>query len=136
VVFISEFLIGFPSIIWLSIVLTSLVMGAWITHCNLKTEFRDGRQRSKPKFYFVFRIQVSSPRFFVVKLSISTSCWMTQYERESYGGSTLWERKAWGRLFLCHSDWIEILEHMVHYPCATYALINIVKVPGRILTLQ
>ena len=28
---------------------------------------------------------------------------------------------------LCHSDWIEILGHMIHYPCAIYALIYILQ---------
>ena len=32
-----------------------------------------------------------------------------------------------GRLFYAIL-WIEILEHMVHYPCAIYALIDIAKV--------
>ena len=28
---------------------------------------------------------------------------------------------------LCHSDWIEILGYMVHYPSAIYALIHILQ---------
>ena len=135
-VFISEFLIGFPSIIWLSIVLTSLVMYTWITRCTLKTEFRDGRQRSKPKFYFVFRIQVSSPRFFLVKLSISTSYWVIQYERESYGGY-LMIKKYMREIVLCHSDWIKIMRHVIHYLlCYLCANTYIAKVSDRILSLQ
>ena len=130
-VFISEFLIGFPNIIWLSIVLTSLVMDTWITRCNLKTEFRDGRQRSKPKFYFVFRIQVSSPRFFYSKaiyihIILNHLIWK---------GIIWWFylmiEKYEGRLFYA------IMGHVVHYLlCYLCANTYIAKVPGRILSLQ
>ena len=94
-------------------------------HCNLKAEFRDGRYSINQNF--ILCLGSIFFQVFIVKLSISKSYWTTQYERESYGGSTSWERKAWGRLFLCHSDWIEILGRMVHYPSAIYVLIHILQ---------
>jgi hypothetical protein len=35
--------------------------------------------------------------------------------------------------FICHSDWDKILGHVIHCLCAIYTLINLAKVPDRIL---
>jgi hypothetical protein len=58
-----------------------------IAHCNLKIEFRYERYGLKQKFILCLESKYHVPSF-VVKLSISTSYLMAQYEKESYGCST------------------------------------------------
>ena len=95
--------------------------------CNLKTEFRDGRYGINQNFILCLGSKYFLLGFYskaiYIHIILNDSIWkgnpmvVLPHDRERHEEDCL----------LCHSDWIEILGRMVHYPSAIYALIHILQ---------
>ena len=75
----------------------------------------------------VYDLSICSQDFvqsFYIQIILSNSIW-----RYPMVVPSLKRRK----IIVCHSDWDEIIGHMVHYLCAINALIYLAKISGRIL---
>lgn len=98
----------------------------WRTHCNLQTEFRDGRYSLNQNFILCLQSKYLLPGFcskaIYIHIILNYLIWK---------GILWWFylmiENIWGEIVLCHSDWIKIIGHVVHYPCAIYALIYILQ---------
>ena len=94
--------------------------------CNLKMEFRYGRYGLNQNFILCLGSKYFLPDFYskaiYIHIILNDSIWK---------GIIWWFylmiEKGIRKIVLCHSDWIEILGHMVHYPSAIYALIHILQ---------
>ena len=125
--FISESLVGFPSIIRLSIILTSLVMNTCREHVVIyrrSLEMEDNGLNQN--FILCLESKYLLPGFcskaIYIHIILNNLIWK---------GILWWFylmiENIWGEIILCHSDWIKIIGHVVHYPCAIYALIYILQ---------
>ena len=94
--------------------------------CNLKTEFRYGRYGLNQNFILCLGSNYFLPDFY------SEAIYIHIILNDSIWKGILWWfylmiENIWGEIVLCHSDWIKIIGHVVHYPCAIYALIYILQ---------